>query len=267
MANYQTHVTVGTGAGAIAGAAAMTLLQGTEPAVLLLGAFFGFLGGMVPDLDHDRGHAIDQISALFSTFLPLVLMAFWVRGAGNWTVWSIVFVLPCHYLLHWALPQLSIFAAKGRTAWRTALMATLVAAICAVPSVFFFKQLPFPLPLAWAAMVGVALIVQLSVPLIKYTTVHRGIWHSIPVVVIYAELTYLFLENFTRSTRLIVAGAALAGALSHLILDEIYSVDFNGMRIKRSFGTALKWWDSKSPISSLLVYLIAAGLGVLCVVF
>ncbi len=33
------------------------------------------------------------------------------------------------------------------------------------------------------------------------------------------------------------------GFLIHLILDEIYAVDFSGARLKRSFGSALKLFD------------------------
>jgi len=39
----------------------------------------------------------------------------------------------------------------------------------------------------------------------------------------------------------------------HLTLDEIYSVDFEGAYIKRSFGSALKIWQYNSPRASLLM--------------
>ncbi|MCB1638818.1 MAG: hydrolase, partial [Thiothrix sp.] len=42
----------------------------------------------------------------------------------------------------------------------------------------------------------------------------------------------------------------------HLVLDEIYSVDFSNRRIKRSFGTALKLVDQRKPVkSTLLIFL------------
>ena len=34
--------------------------------------------------------------------------------------------------------------------------------------------------------------------------------------------------------------------VSHLALDELYSVDFRGRRLKRSSGTALKFWGKKA---------------------
>ena len=40
------------------------------------------------------------------------------------------------------------------------------------------------------------------------------------------------------------AGGVLAGFMSHLILDEIYSVEWKSgaWRLKKSFGTAIKFW-------------------------
>jgi len=43
------------------------------------------------------------------------------------------------------------------------------------------------------------------------------------------------------------------GFILHLLLDEIYSVDFMGHRLKRSFGTALKLVDSKERISTMVI--------------
>ena len=35
------------------------------------------------------------------------------------------------------------------------------------------------------------------------------------------------------------------GYMVHLVLDEIYSVDVLGTRVKRSFGTAVKFYDGR----------------------
>jgi hypothetical protein len=43
------------------------------------------------------------------------------------------------------------------------------------------------------------------------------------------------------------------GYIIHLVLDEIYSVDITGARIKRSFGSALKLFDRNSTSASLLM--------------
>ena len=38
------------------------------------------------------------------------------------------------------------------------------------------------------------------------------------------------------------AGAVMLGFASHLVLDEIWSIDFRHLRLKSSFGTAIKFW-------------------------
>lgn len=42
----------------------------------------------------------------------------------------------------------------------------------------------------------------------------------------------------------------LVGYLTHLILDEVSSVDMIGRRVKASFGTALKLWDRRYPMGT-----------------
>lgn len=78
---------------------------------------------------------------------------------------------------------------------------------------------------------------------LKAYTRHRGMFHSLPAAIIFAELAYLACDCPEMSLRLFKAGAVLIGFLSHLILDEIWAVDWRHGRLKSSFGTALKLWD------------------------
>jgi len=79
----------------------------------------------------------------------------------------------------------------------------------------------------------------------KYTK-HRGMWHSLPAAMIASTLAFLLCSNPDITIRLYQAWAVLLGFLSHLLLDEIYSIDVNGRRLKKSFGTALKFWSKNS---------------------
>lgn len=83
--------------------------------------------------------------------------------------------------------------------------------------------------------------------LIKRTTVHRGMFHSLPACLIFAELTFLLCSGNDVATRLFKAGGLTLGFMSHLVLDEIWAVNFRyGMpRLKSSFGTAIKLWGTK----------------------
>jgi hypothetical protein len=53
----------------------------------------------------------------------------------------------------------------------------------------------------------------------------------------------------------LAAGFLFIGYLTHLILDEIYSVDVLDTRIKASFGSALKLYDGRKLIDSAIVAL------------
>jgi membrane-bound metal-dependent hydrolase YbcI (DUF457 family) len=92
-------------------------------------------------------------------------------------------------------------------------------------------------------------------------TVHRGMWHSIPAMVIAGLVIYLEYHSPDRSARLLLATGVMLGFLSHLILDEIYSVDFNGVRLKlkSSAGSAVKFF-SPSWFANCTCYGILGGL-------
>lgn len=93
---------------------------------------------------------------------------------------------------------------------------------------------------------------------------HRGIIHSIPFAlfssIILFEILHLFNLNINISNfkfnELLISILYLTGFMTHLILDEIYSVDFRGKKIKKSFGTALKLFDKKNYYGTLIYYIL-----------
>ena len=87
-------------------------------------------------------------------------------------------------------------------------------------------------------------------------TVHRGIWHSLLAGVLCGLATAALSFNLLDQPAWLAwshGAAVLLGFIIHLGLDEIYSVDLEGARFKRSFGTALKLGDSRRPMSNLLM--------------
>lgn len=95
---------------------------------------------------------------------------------------------------------------------------------------------------------------------------HRGIWHSIAAGLFFWFATALAVTGIMDRHPAVawLAGAFLfAGYLTHLILDEIFSVDLLDRRLKLSFGSALKLIDGKRPAESALVLAAAAILFVL----
>ena len=87
-------------------------------------------------------------------------------------------------------------------------------------------------------------------------TVHRGLWHSIPAAVLCSEITYLLFFDLPVKVRLLYALSVLGGFISHLLLDELYSVRVLALDTKRSFGTALKFTGSSKLQTILLYFLI-----------
>jgi len=82
---------------------------------------------------------------------------------------------------------------------------------------------------------------------------HRGVFHSILAGVFFAAATAALFHHLFQATdtQAWLAGVfLLVGYIVHLLLDELYSVDFDGKRVKRSFGTALKLVDLRLPVRS-----------------
>ena len=79
-------------------------------------------------------------------------------------------------------------------------------------------------------------------------TVHRGMFHSIPALLIASELTFLAYYSQDVRVRLLMAIGVGIGFLSHLVLDEMYSVQWDGSRVrfKNSSGTAMKFFGNEA---------------------
>lgn len=88
----------------------------------------------------------------------------------------------------------------------------------------------------------------------KYT-VHRGMFHSLPAALLCGELAFLLCNTGELPIRYFKAASVLIGFMSHLVLDEIYSVERKGIgvRFKSSFGTAIKFWG-KSTWANISTY-------------
>lgn len=82
----------------------------------------------------------------------------------------------------------------------------------------------------------------------KRFTKHRGMWHSIPAALIAGLTTFIICLSPQFEVRVFKSWAVVIGFVSHLVLDEVYAVDWNGrkIRVKRSFGTAMKWFSSST---------------------
>ena len=118
-------------------------------------------------------------------------------------------------------------------------------------------------------LVGVPLAAYLLIryavfAIFKEFTRHRGMFHSVPALLIVILGSFILMSNFkiTEQENLALSIGLGLGFLSHLILDELKStIGWRGLffQPKKSLGTALKLF-SHSKISNLLAYSILAFL-------
>jgi hypothetical protein len=95
-------------------------------------------------------------------------------------------------------------------------------------------------------------------------SVHRGMFHSVPALVIAAEIAYLGYPRTEVKIKALMAAAVAIGFFSHLLLDEIYSVEWSGVRIKlkKSAGSAIKFFG-EGMAGNAAAYALLLGLSFL----
>ncbi|MGO1247644.1 MAG: metal-dependent hydrolase [Oceanisphaera sp.] len=92
-------------------------------------------------------------------------------------------------------------------------------------------------------------------------TVHRASLHSLLANTVFAIMTVVVshhLFHFTGIQAWLMGSFMFIGAVIHLLLDELYSIDLEGRRLKRSFGSAFKVmaWPAILPNTALLALLM-----------
>ena len=134
--------------------------------------------------------------------------------------------------------------------------------------------LAFTLVIHWRA--SLSLVSMLALWLVCYAvvrygifkvfanlTVHRGIIHSVPYMAILA-IGFVCVNAYVLKTPVLASwfyGLFLfIGAMTHLTLDELYSVDLLGRRLKRSSGTAMKFYRDDQRYRYLGLYALLATL-------
>ncbi|MGE8940973.1 metal-dependent hydrolase [Leptospira interrogans] len=90
---------------------------------------------------------------------------------------------------------------------------------------------------------------------------HRGIWHSVLAGLLFWFLTAIVFKNVLgrhEGVAWLAGGFMFMGYMTHLILDEIYSVDVFDTRLKASFGSAFKLYDPRKVGDSVVIAIITA---------
>jgi len=137
------------------------------------------------------------------------------------------------------------------------------AAIIPIMVLHRFEQVG--LPIEAMILVGAAIYAAVRFGLaylLNAYTVHRGMFHSVPAALIAGQVTFLAFGAEEPLHRYFMASAVVLGFLSHLVLDEIWSVRLGlfGPKVKKSFGTAMKFYGT-TAWANMLTYLMVLGLG------
>jgi hypothetical protein len=94
----------------------------------------------------------------------------------------------------------------------------------------------------------------------QYTN-HRGSIHTLVAAVLFMLLTTAFAYHVMGEKPFmgwLFGLFVFLGFVLHLVLDELYSVDFMNTKVKRSFGTALKIldWKKREKSTALVIAVI-----------
>ena len=135
-----------------------------------------------------------------------------------------------------------------------------VAAI--VPMLVFNKLQAYGMTVEQMFLAGVPiyLLVRFGLgSIFKSVSVHRGMFHSIPAAIIAGLIGYLICDTGVHLVRNYKAFAVVLGYLTHLFLDELWSIDLHSgaPRLKKSFGTALKFFGD-NPGPTVMTYSLLA---------
>lgn len=122
-----------------------------------------------------------------------------------------------------------------------------------------FKHWGFDREMMFLVILGLYFLIRfgIGVPFKKLTR-HRGMWHSIPAAINVGLICFVICSYQDLGPRLFKASAITLGFLSHLILDELWSM--RAITAKRSAGTAFKLFSPKRMWPNILTYGILLGL-------
>lgn len=124
-----------------------------------------------------------------------------------------------------------------------------------------FKTLGLSSELMILAGAGVYLLIRFGgAAMLRKYTVHRGMFHSLPAALVFGEIAFL-LASGDEVLRAYKAGGVVLGYVTHLMLDELYSIEWQHgrLRLKKSFGTAMKifghgWMSNISVYAKLALF-------------
>jgi len=114
-----------------------------------------------------------------------------------------------------------------------------------------------------ATLAGVLVMRYGIIVIFERLTDHRGMFHSIPAAILAGLIVCAagrHLWGWSAHFSWLLALFVSAGYAVHLLLDELYSVNLAGLKMKRSFGTAFKLFSPAAWKRYLPLYATIIGL-------
>ncbi|TPV96540.1 MAG: hypothetical protein B7733_04220 [Myxococcales bacterium FL481] len=127
-----------------------------------------------------------------------------------------------------------------------------------------YRDLTTTLVAGWLTLVAVRFLLG---QIVRRFTTHRGIVHSVPFGALLGLVTVLAAHrglDVTPRHAWWLGSFVTGGFVVHLVLDEVASVDLTSVRVKRSFGSALKFGSSSSRVATGLLYAALSGTAWYC---
>jgi membrane-bound metal-dependent hydrolase YbcI (DUF457 family) len=107
-----------------------------------------------------------------------------------------------------------------------------------------------PVSVALAALAAFLLFNALVVTVIRKSTVHRGLFHSLPVPFLYAGLFAMLVASQGRRTVVAVWVLAAAGVLTHLVMDAAKDLSLKPLKLASSdIGASTRLWMATALVN------------------
>jgi LexA-binding, inner membrane-associated putative hydrolase len=127
--------------------------------------------------------------------------------------------------------------------------------------VLFANATKYSIAELWLLWLGSFLLVRYAAEALFHRfSYHRGIWHSVVAGLFFwfaTAIVFYSIMGRHEGVAWLAGGFMFVGYMTHLVLDEMYSVDLMGHRLKRSFGSAMKFIDGTKPGESAAIAALA----------
>lgn len=185
-------------------------------------------------------------------------VAYSAAGVLMWQLdWGVAVLAAGLTMLGGMLPDLD--SDSGRPVRELSILAAFIFPILLIPRL---RRLGLTIEQGFVIVIGAHFLIRYGLSfLIRRVSVHRGMFHSLPALAISGLAVFLVYHNDDLWERGYLAVATMVGFLSHLLLDELYAVNFNGVAISfnQFSGSAVKLFSSSFKATAV-TYALLFGL-------